>query len=422
MAFKGVVNTKLSGGLGRRNPSTDSVVGLVMGGVATANIALGVVKKLIQKEDAEALLLNAAYDSTNGVRVYEHIQQFFEFCPDGTLYIMIVAKGTTQAQMCTFANDYVKKIVLDPISNRTIKLVGTVLNPATAYAPVTTNGIDVDAEAAIPLAQALVDALAAEFVYIDGIVIEGRNVSGTIGDLLDLRTKTAQNVSVCIGTDPFIVALNADYAGSASVGTALGGLAVRKVSEDLGSVDIARKPQIKKGQPNYSLTNEANGTWLTAALTSGVLFSSLTAAEKQLLTDKGYIYVGAYEGYPGLYFNEGPTCVEAASDYSYINMNRVWNKAARYVRTALIPKMNSEVEVTDAGAIESDTISEWVGAANRELDKMKADEEVSSYIFYIDPAQNVLGGDPIITKLTIVPKGIARKIENELGFTNPLTA
>lgn len=422
MSFKGVSNTKLNGGLGRRNPSTDGVMGLVMGGVATANIALGVVKKLIQIEDAEALLLNAAYDSTNGVRVYEHIQQFFEFYPDGTLYILLAPRGTTQAAMCTYANAYVKKLVLDPITDRAIKVVGTVLNPATAYAPVTTNGIDVDVEAAIPLAQALVTSLAAEFVYLDGVVIEGRNVTGTVGDLVDLRASIAPNVSVCIGTDPFIVALHADYAGSASVGTVLGGLAVRKVSENLGSVDIARKPSAKKGQPNYSLTNAANGTWLTAALTSGVLFSTLTTAEKQALTDKGYLYVGSYEGYPGLYFNDSGTCVEVANDYAYIESNRVWNKAARYVRTALIPKMNSEVEITDAGAIASDTISEWVSAANRELDKMLADEEVSSYTFYIDPDQNVLGGEPIITKLTVVPRGIARAIENELGFTNPLNA
>lgn len=422
MAFKGVSNTKLNGGLGRRNPSTDSVMGLVMGGVATANIALGTVKKLIQIEDAEALLLNSGYDSTNGVRVYEHIQQFFEFCPDGTLYIMLVAQGTTQSQMCTYANAYVKKLALDPITNKEIKVIGTVLNPATGYAPDATDGIPDDVSAAIPLAQALIEELNGEFVYVDGIVLEGRNIEGTIGDLLDLRTKTAPNVSVCIGADPAIIALHSDYVGSASVGTALGNIAVRKVSENVGSVDIARKPSGKKGQPNYSLTNEANGTWLTAALTSGVLFSSLTTAEKQALTDKGYIYVGSYEGYPGLYFNDSGTCVEVANDYAYIESNRVWNKAARYVRTALIPKMNSEVEVTDAGAIEGDTISEWIGAANKELDKMLADEEISSYTFYIDPSQNVLGGEPIVTKLTVVPRGIARKIENELGFTNPLTA
>jgi len=178
MAFKGVSNTKLNGGLGRRNPSTDSVMGLVMGGVATANIALGTVKKLIQIEDAEALLLNSGYDSTNGVRVYEHIQQFFEFCPDGTLYIMLVAQGTTQSQMCTYANAYVKKLALDPITNKEIKLIGTILNPATGYAPDATDGIPDDVSAAIPLAQALIEELNGEFVYVDGIVLEGRNIEG----------------------------------------------------------------------------------------------------------------------------------------------------------------------------------------------------------------------------------------------------
>jgi len=418
MSFKGVENKKVFGGLGRRNPSTDAIFGIVFGGVAATGLALQTIAKLIQIEDAENLGINSAYDANNSVLVHYHISEFFTQNPNGTLYIMLVAQGTTQAQMVDLNNQYLNKLLLAEETNREIKYAGTVLNPVAPYAPINVTGVDPDIIAAVPKAQALIDDLAARQIFIDGILLEGRNISGTIGNLLDLRTLASRNVSVCIAHDPFVDTLDVTYAKTAAIGTALGGLSVRKVSENLGSVDIVNKPDIRKGDSNYSLTDRATGKWLTAQLTSGVLFSSLSVTEFELLTAKGWIYAGFYEGFPGVYFSDAPTAIEAADDYAFIEMNRTWNKAARIVRTALIPKIKSEVEIEN-GQISSSIISEWQEIAKKNLNNMLADGEVSSFTFSIDASQNVLAGDPIITKLAVVPKGIAREIINELGFENP---
>lgn len=423
MAFDGPVNKKLNGGLGRRNPSADNVGGLVMGGVAVADkIALGDIKKLIQLQDAVALGLTPAYDNANNVQVYYHIAEFFRINPNGTLFIMLVAKTVTQTQMVDVELDHLKKLIT---TEKSIRVVGIVRNPADAYAPLSTNGIDDDCEAAIPKAQALVNHFFDNKIYVDAIILEGRNVAGTIGDLLDVRTLAASAISVCIAQDPAQVALNDEYEKSAAVGNALGSVLVRKVSENLGSVNIANKPDARRGEPSFSLTDMATGRFVTAAISSGANVATLSPTEQNLLTAKGYLFVGFFEGFEGMYWNDGSTCVELASDYAYIENNRVWNKAARLVRNALIPRIRGEVDVNPAnGQLSATTIAAWREDAKRALTQMIIDDEISNEIideraFFIDPAQNVLAGDPIVVRVSVIPKGIARAITNEIGFENP---
>jgi hypothetical protein len=415
--FKGPQNEKLQGGLGRRNPSTDNIMGLVMGGVAVAEkIALGAPAKLIQLQDAIALGIDAAYDSTNDVQVYYHIAEFFRINPDGTLYIMLVAKDTTQEDMWDVTED---NCALLFNTHKDIKVMATVLNPGGSYSPTVTNGIDVDAEAAIPKAQALVAALFADSLYLDACLIEGRNVSGTYGDLVDLTTKAAPNVAMVIGNDPAQVALDAEYAKTAAMGLALGSIGVRKVNESVGSVEIANPPAAKRGLESYSLTDVSLSRVLTAALSNSTDVAILTTTEAQTLSDKGYLFMGFFEGYDGFYWNSDRTCVESASDFATIQNNRVWNKAAAIVRIALIPKIRSVVPTTEAGAIAPSTVEAWQQRVNTVLEQMVKDEEISSFDFFIDPAQNVLAGNPIITQLEIVPTGTAQAITNQIGLTNP---
>ncbi|MCT4580837.1 MAG: DUF2586 family protein [Flavobacteriales bacterium] len=423
-AFQGPKNKKKNGGLSRRNASTDGVMGILFGGIATSKIALGQVKKLIQPSDAEDLDLNAAYDANNGVLVYHHIKEFFRLSPNGTLYIMLVTQGTSLTNMCDVNNDNLKKLILDPLVNREAKSFGVVLNPdTTTYTPTITNGIDADATAAVVKAQELVDALKEDAIYVDSVLIEGRDAGGTISTMEDMRTKSSENISVIIASDPSIRALDNAYAKYAAVGAGLGMLSVRKVHENLGSVNIIEKPDTKKGDESYPLTDTTAGVWLTASLSNGTLISAINRTEQKVLEDKGYIFAGFYEAYAGIYFNDSPTAVELADDYAYIEMNRVWNKAARYVRRALTPKMKSTINVdSTTGFIAPSTIADWENAALKHTGQMLKDDEISGLSISIDPKQNVLSGNPIIIKISITPKGIAREIVNELGITNPFNA
>ena len=136
--FAGPLINKLQGQLGRRNPSADSVFGLVAGGVAvTGKLALGQVVKLIQPSDAAAVGVNQAYDANNNVLVYHHIERYFAYNPNGTLYLVVVAQGTSFAAMCGAAGA-VQQLLTAEATEGAIRKVGLVLNPSTAPAAFTT--------------------------------------------------------------------------------------------------------------------------------------------------------------------------------------------------------------------------------------------------------------------------------------------
>jgi hypothetical protein len=425
--FSGLLPSKPRGRLGRRNPTTDSVFGLVAGGVAVvaatgvAGIALGQVVKLTQPEDATALGINAAYDANNSVLVYHHIQRYFTYNPDGTLFLKLVAKGTTLAAMCGAAGA-VQQLLTDADVAGSIRKVGLVLNPTTApQASDFTTGLLTDVLNAVPLAQALVTALATQAIYVDNIMLEGiLSSTATVTNLPSLRALASDSVSVCIAADPATLTATGGKA-YAAIGSALGMLSVRKVSESLGSVDIARKPDSAKGTTTYPLTNRALGYFLKSALSNGVAFASLSDTDKTTLGTKGYIYAGSFQGFDGVYFNDSHTCIEASDDYAYIEDNGVWNKAVRLLRVGMMPVIRGEVEVdASTGYMTASTVEYYKAKGVKAVRPMSVAKEISGEpIVDIAPNQDVVGTSTVSMSVSYVRQAVLRKLEAEVGAVNP---
>ncbi len=411
MSFAGIKVNKLQGGMGRRDANTDAVFGLIIGGTATAKLDLNTPVRLIQIEDAENWGITRGYDAANGILAYYHIREFFRLSPSGVLFIMLVPPAT---QTELVSGDVINSLLFSEISKREIKYVGIVPNTETGIA---------DVLSAVPKAQASIQELQAEkSYYLDGIMLEGRDLDENtpIGSMEDLRTLNSPNVSVCIAHDATLPEI---HNKTAAIGAALGMLATRKVSECLGSVNTGNKAESQKGQDFYSLADLANGYFTKASLSNGKSTLKLSMTEKEALTQKGYIYAGFYEGFPGIYFSDSPTCVAINSDYAYIENNRTWNKAVRYLKRALTPKIKSEVDIdSSTGHIKPTTIKDWENSALRQLNNMLSSNEADGIELFIDPEQNVLSGDAIKVKLMIIPKGIARKIEGIVGFSNPFNS
>ena len=419
--FAGPLITKLRGQLGRRNPSADSVFGLVAGGVAVAGLlALGQVVKLIQPEDAVALGLNAAYDANNNVRVYHHIQRYFAYNPDGTLYLRLVAKGTSLTAMCGPAGA-VQQLLTDEGVAGAIRKVGVVLNPSAAPAAGDfTTGLLTDVLSAVPAAQATAAALAAQAQYVDNIMLEGILAPGaSIAALPSLRTLACDTVSVCIAADPAVLA--ATGRPYAEIGSALGMLSVRKVSECLGSVDVARKPQAAKGTTTYPLSNLGLGYFLSVALSNGTTFASLSDADKGALADKGYIYAGRFAGFDGVYFSDSHTCTAAADDYAYIEDTSVFNKAVRYLRVGMLPVFKGQVEVdANTGYMTASTSAYYKAKGTKAVGQMAADGEISGApTVDIAPNQDVVGTSTVSLSLTYARQAILRTLAASVGAVNP---
>lgn len=417
--FSGPQTSKPNGRLGRRNPTADGVLGLVVGGVAVVGLlALGQIVKLIQPEDAEAVGINAAYDANNSVLVYHHIKRYFYYNPDGTLYLKVVAKATSLATICGPSGD-LYQLLTDDATKGEIRKVGITLNLAAAPANGDyTTGLLTDVLTAVPLAQAVVDALALEAMYIDNVMLPGiLSATASVATLPSLRALASENVSVCIARDPAVVSA-LPYA---EIGAALGMLSVRKVSECLGSVDIARKPDAFKDTETYPLTSVAKGYFLSAALSNGAGFGVLSSADKTALKTKGYIYAGRFAGFDGVFFNDSHTCTDAGSDYAYIEDNGVWNKATRYLRQALLPLLRGEVEVdASTGFLTGGQIGYYESKGARGVRQMAADREISGEpTISIEPNQDVVGTGTVKMALNYVRMGTLRELDAEVAAINP---
>lgn len=400
MSFKGTTVTRLNGGLGRRTPTNDGVGLLIAyGGVATSELAINTVAKLLTLENAEDLGITASYDDTNDVLVHHHIDEFFRISPDGTLYIVLAD--------ATFDAAKIKTLIRD---NSEIKFFGVVRNSATAVVLATE----------IAKYQTIVTDLAADNIRIDAALIEGNefNDATLISAYANLRATNNDRVSVVIAQDPIIRGLKTQYENYAAIGSVLGGLSVRRVNESLGSVDIDRKPEAYKGQPDYPLTNANRKRWLDAVLQSGVSVDGLSNAEKQALTDKGYIYVGSYTGYAGFFFNASPTCSFISSDYAFIQNNRVWNKAARAIHTALMPRIKGNLlKEPETGFIREIEATELEAIALRALNPMVSEEEVSAAEVYINPNQQLDETTPLVVRVKLTINDIIYSIDVQLGLT-----
>lgn len=425
MGFEGPIINKLNGGLGRTNPPGDASFGLVISNpdALPSGISAGQVAKLWSIKDAEALGITPSYDSTNKMLAHYHIDEFFRLAPDAELFVLF-AGNKNQNEICTMTlgASTIHDLILSEEAARKIKYVAIVHNPDDEYeADTEDDNIDSTVMLAIPKAQAIIDDLFANKIFIDGIMLDGRSFGiDALTSAPNLRLLNAGQVSVCVACDPLIRGLDIAYIGHSAIGSALGMLAVRQVNENLGSVDIKNKPAVKKGRRDYPLGNGI--VWSTAILSGGKKVSTLTESQQKNLTNLGYVFAGSYEGYAGIFFNSSPTCVEKASDYAYIENNRTWNKSARIIRQVLIPKMKSTLKKDPSGNISASSAAGMEAIVNSALKVQMVDEdECSAAGCYINPAQSVSEENPLKVMVSIQVDDIIHSMEVDLGLTTQIS-
>lgn len=407
MSFKGAVINKLNGGLGR-TATSDRVVVLVAGMTLIGDLAYNTAYELVDINAVEALGITEATDDANSELVHYQLSEMFRLAPETTFWLIPVDKTKTAA---TLVADESLKAAIRSISN--VNVIGVC-------------GLATGVESALADAvtfQGLVASFRSEYLFIDGIFVEGvgADIPLTVDAYDDLRTVDAPNVSYVIAQDPAIAALKAGYGKHAAMGTALGSVAARKVHEDIGSVDIEDKPRSRRGEENYSLSAELLGRWLSASLSDGTGFKTLTEAGQKSLTAKGWMYIGSFANYPGSYFNGCPTAVSKDSDYAYFNFNCIWNKAARLIRQTLIPRIRSKVPTDpQTGYLKSTWVSGCESSVSAALDAMVSAGNIEDKDVYINPAQAIGEDAPLEIKCQLVVGRIVHEFSVDLGLTNNL--
>ena len=388
----GVKIEKLQGGLGRKSPSLDSHLALIIKPIGTAPLDLVIANSgkglvLTSLSQAEGLGLTVSASANGTTPFYEHISEFFRLAPEGTLYLY---NDKSPAAVVTFLKE-----------NPAIKGFAIVDDFGIITQEVTTANYQAN----------VIDVLAAENRLIDFGILGWNGF--TLAEGLDLTTLSAPQISILVvgsGTSTF-----------AAAGALLGMIAARKVNENVGSVNIQNKPLAKRGTADYSLTDKNLGLWLEPKLTDGTTIKSLTKAQLTTLEANGYIFAASYEGYPGVFFTNSKTAITQASDYCFIENNRVWNKAARALRAALLPEVKGVVKKDPStGFIKNTTVTRWVGIGNKALEQLVANDEISGFEVFIDPAQVVSGTQPVKVKALVVADGIVHEFEVALGLTNSI--
>lgn len=411
MARPNVTIIKRNGALGRRNPNTDGVCGLVTTGVAVAGagkLALGSIYPLKSVRDAQAIGVDAAYDTANKVLVYHHVDRFFKRNPDGTLYLLVAAQTNGLVDLADPTKDFAKKLLRELKGE--IKTLAISRNPATGYTPTLSGGLDEDVLDAIPVAQALYNEEFEAFRYAS-IVIEGRSFNGTAAAATNLRSLEAPNVSVTIAQDPAIAALDALYSGYAAVGDVLGLISKAAVSQNIGEFT-----------PEFNLNDTGRGLFVTAGLSSNLDINSYGDEDLNALDEKGYIFPTAVAGLDGFFLNDSHTASALANnDYAYIENNRTIEKAIFLARQALLPKVKSRVKVDpDTGFLQPEDRKALEATGIKSLEGMETDGDISGGIdCYVDPEQDVLSTSTVLVEISFTPVSIARQITVSIGFVNP---
>jgi hypothetical protein len=414
--FKG---PQLTRGRSTRNSlaglNLDGVSLIIAGGDAVVDgVDLNKIYELLSIDDARNIKLDTAYDVNGGHLVFEHIYRFFTINPNGKLYIKLVPKSLTLLQI---VNEHLLSSVLDIETRREIKLVGICHNPDSSYIPDFVQGYEEGLIEAVDAAQAKVEELLAQGYYLPSVAIEGRmQPNAVLSSSRDWRAEAAPNVSIVAFQDPAIAKRGGFQANYGDIGSFLGHLSIRRVSESVGSVDIANKPLAKLSQETFPLTDRGEQLYIDAALSSGKRFSDLNNAELNALGNRGVIYAGAFAGFDGFYINNGHVCAPLTGTYAYIEDNRVWCKAASIARAKLIPTIRGNFGRNADGTMRNSYKSYLQELIRNGLKVMITSGEIEA-----DPAievnENPDGSGIVRLGLKYIQEGVQRELK---GVISPL--
>jgi hypothetical protein len=380
------------GALGLTIPTNDALAGLILQGPAPSNLTLGTPALLTSLNDAIALGITAAYDTTNSVAAYKAIREFYDQAGNGArLWIMVISQAVNmQTALDKAEANYAVKLL--NAASGGIRLLGMVRNPAEAYTPTVAAGVDNDVPATITKAQALALEYTAQYKPLR-VIIPVWAFTGVAADLADLRQRTDNRVAVFIG--------DSVTGATSGVGLVLGRLASSPVQRNLGRVKSGPLP-ITAGFVGAKTVDEAAG-------------------DIPVIHDKGYITLRRHVGKAGFFFSDDPTATAATDDYGQLALGRVIDKAIFLAYTTYVNELLEEVLIDpETGQISRAQAKYLQQLAQSAIDNtMTAAQEISGVVVEVDPAQNVLSTGKICIKLRIIPVGYAREIEVELGFLNP---
>lgn len=320
--------------------------------------------------------------------VFHHlISEFFRMAPKGILYVGIYAVPgaftfTDLQTLQTFAGGKIRQ--------------AAIWQSDTAYASSQVTSIQTVCTTLAGLNQPL------SVIY--GAKVDAVS-SGAMTGLTDLKTLTANNVSVTVGQD---------MQGEGWSLYNAHGYSIPVCTAVLGAVARADVAQDISNPENFDFSN---GVELErVGFGNGDYYDDLSSNALDIIDDRGYIFLRKFVGYVGSFANSSRTAVNTNSDYAYIEDNRAIDKAIRNLNATYQPKLSAKVVLSADGSIRDEDVVYWEGLGETALDQMIRDEELSAKRISIDPSQDILQTSNLVISATLVKVASAKEITINIGY------
>jgi hypothetical protein len=386
--MNGIKFIRQDGGLGRTLAGTDHISLLLMYGVVLTGA--GAIDATSMEQALTQGLLPA------DKLFYYHINEFFRVAPGARLITSVVAGNAT-------TYNEIKNV--QAAKQGVIKQVG-VWNGTQAFSPASILQLD-----------AICKDLAIENMPLN-VLLSPKLLAADYATLVDTATLASENVSIVIGQD------NSGYGVTSTtelqtgiIGATLGALARSQVHTSLAWVE---KQNMVNGFYKNTTTNIFHPTRELDVLgfLGGNKYTDFTPAQIDAIDAKGYIFLRKHVSLAGSYYNHSRTCTATTSDYAFIENVRTMNKACRAVYQDLLPKLGSPAYIDGTtGYIAAGSIASLEAIAEIGLAQMERDGELSAKEVQIDPSQAILSTSKLQVRVRIVPVGVLRQMEVNIGFT-----
>ena len=385
--MNGIKFIRQDGGLGRTLTGTDHISLLLM--YAVALTGSGSIDATSMDQALSQGLL------PDDKMLYYHVNEFFRVAPGARLITSVVDGNATT---------YNEIKNMQHAKQGVIKRVGI------------WNGTQAFTAASIAQLDAVCKQLAEDNMPLS-VFLSPKLLANDYANLLDTATQNSENVSIVIGQDNsgYGVASTADFQ-CGIIGATIGAKARSQVHTSLAWVEKQNMVNgFYKGSDNiFHPTRELD----VLGFLGGNVFNDFTPAQIGVIDAKGYIFLRKHVSIAGSYFNHSRTCTALTSDYAYSENVDTMNKACRAVYNDLLPKLGSPAYIdATTGFIAAGSIASLEAIAEIGLAQMQRDGELSAFSVQIDPEQAILSTSKLQVKVRIIPVGVLRQMEVNIGFT-----
>lgn len=217
------------------------------------------------------------------------------------------------------------------------------------------------------------------------------------------------------------------FAPVGCVGAAIGCLAVAPANESIAHVNgfnlAAVMQDAELGFGNIVKDDDKNVYGSESSFTN--IKTIGYTKRNTYLHKKGYVFLTNYDGLENsIFFSSDQTL--SIGDYRTIARCRVMHKSRRVVRRALLPRVNSNVEIdVTTGKLSASEIAEFQNIVIQALDMNMVEPgtskpQISGRTCIIDENQDVLNTDAIDIHYSLVPLGVTSVINVTEGFTSTI--